>query len=94
MTKLETEYMTLACEMSDAQGSSFIGTADEFLVLLGEKGITEEQVWECQLSLWRQGFIDLYANFKAVALSGDPTWSRSAPEFIVLPKGLQWWSRA
>jgi hypothetical protein len=91
MTDKEHQFMILACETSDAQVSDplFLGSVDPILAALKEKGITEKEVWECQLSLKRDGYIRLYANYNIEPV--EPTWSRAAPEFKITPKGVEWW---
>jgi hypothetical protein len=91
MTSCESDFLTIACETLDAQEneSLFIGSVDPLLVALSHKGMTEKQVWECQLSLKRAGFIRLFANFNVEPV--DPTWSRAAPEFAITSVGLRWW---
>jgi hypothetical protein len=59
------------------------------LAALNEKGITEKEVWDCQLSLKRAGYIKLHAGYDEEPV--NPTWSRAAPEFTITPKGLKWW---
>ena len=83
--------MMLACATSDAHehGTLFIDEIEPFLAALNQKGITEKQVWECQLSLKRAGYIQLHANFNTNDI--DPTWSKAAPEFTITPLGLRWW---
>jgi hypothetical protein len=83
--------MILACETSDGYetGTLFIGDVEPILAALSQKGITEKQVWECQLSLKRAGYIRLHANYNTEDI--DPTWSHAAPHFTITPFGLRWW---
>jgi hypothetical protein len=54
MTDNEVAFMTAASEASDAQGgSAFVGDVSAILAKLNQKGLTEKQVWQCQLSLKR-----------------------------------------
>jgi hypothetical protein len=50
--------------------------------------MTEKQVWQCQLSLKRAGYIRLHANYNVEDV--DPQWSQAAPEFTIEPLGMRW----
>ncbi len=84
--------MTLVCKASDEQegGSCFVGNADSLLPEMTRRGFTEKQVCECQLSLRRDGLIQLHLH--NVPDTGiDLNLSRSVRELTITPAGLRWW---
>jgi hypothetical protein len=91
MNNDELAFMVAACEISDAHenGSGFIDNVAPILATLSRKGMSEKQVWQCQFSLKRAGYIRLYANYNVADV--DPEWSQAAPEFSLTPIGLRWW---
>ena len=89
MTNSEVAFMTAASEASDAQGGdAFVGDVSAILEKLKQTGITEKQVWQCQLSLKRAGYISLHANYNVEDV--DPQWSQAAPHFTIAPLGMRW----
>src|ERR1035441_10147345 len=90
MTAMELQLMILACETSDGYetGTLFIGDVEPILAALSQKGMTEKQVWQCQLSLKRAGYIRLHANYNVEDV--DPQWSQAAPDFTIAPLGMRW----
>ncbi|MGA2146924.1 MAG: hypothetical protein ABSH49_18390 [Bryobacteraceae bacterium] len=89
MTNAEIAFMIAACEASDAQenGSLLIGSVDPILAALSQKGLTEKQVWQCEVSLERSGYIEIPGYDRNDV---DPAWSR-AEVFDISRIGLRWW---
>jgi hypothetical protein len=89
MTNDERTFLIAACEVSDNQERDplFIGTLDPILAALSQKGMTEKQVWQCQVSLERSGYIDIPGYDR---INVDPAWSR-AEVFHISRAGLRWW---
>jgi hypothetical protein len=87
----ELDFMVLACEVSEAHenGSVFIDEVEPLIAAMKQKGLTEKDVWHCQLALKRSGHIRLHGNYNVEDV--DQAWSQAAPEFTITPYGLRWW---
>jgi len=88
MNDNEILFMTAALAISDTQegGSGCIDSVDPFVAELGRGGLSEKQVWGCELSLARSGHIYiLNCDINDV----DPTWQR-ALEFMITGYGFKW----
>jgi hypothetical protein len=81
--------MESACEIADGQQNDplFIGSPDPLVAILSNKGITEKQVWQCEVSLEGYGYVGIPRYIRADV---DPTWSSAMP-FEIKPIGLRWW---